>query len=88
MTIKLPPLPEPAWPRDFFGSVPPGAYTADQLRTAQREAALMALEEAALVCDAIASQYLPTSNRGHAAERSAHRIRAIEALMRAELEAS
>lgn len=83
MIIKLPPLPEPhllGFSDDYF--------TADQLRTAQREAALMALEEAALVCDAIASQYLPTSNRGHAAERSAHRIRAIEALMRAELEAS
>ena len=47
MTIKLPPLPEPVkfehdWLGDFVYF-----YTARQLRKTQREAALMALEEAA-----------------------------------------
>lgn len=49
MTIKLPPLPEP----ESYGR---NNYSKEQLRTAQREAALMALEEAAKVCDSMPTQ--------------------------------
>jgi hypothetical protein len=28
---ELPPLPDPHWPRGYFGSVPSGGYTADQM---------------------------------------------------------
>ena len=77
MTIKLPPLPEPVkfehdWLGDFVYF-----YTARQLRKTQREAALMALEEAAKVCSA------EFTIEGGA-------LRCYEAIraMRAELEAS
>lgn len=84
MTIKLPPLPEPAWPRDFFGSVPPGAYTADQLRAAQREAALMALDEAASYCDRRELNHIPNFELGLAAKQ----FRKMAQALRTELEAS
>ncbi len=45
MTIKLPPLPEP-YDTDWSSGEAIRYFTADQLRAAQREAALMALEEA------------------------------------------
>lgn len=48
MTIKLPPLPGPFVVAGEFYPDTPDFYAADQLRTAQREAALMALEEAAM----------------------------------------
>jgi hypothetical protein len=35
---QLPPMPEPHWPRYYQGSVPPGAYTADQMKAYARAA--------------------------------------------------
>jgi len=35
---QLPPMPEPHWPRCYQGSVPPGAYTADQMQAYARAA--------------------------------------------------
>jgi hypothetical protein len=35
---QLPPMPEPHWPRYYQGSVPPGAYTADQMQAYARAA--------------------------------------------------
>ena len=58
MTIKLPPLPGPFVVAGEFYPDTPDFYAADQLRTAQREAALMALEEAAttMIIDVHAQQ--------------------------------
>ena len=77
MTIKLPPLPGPFVVAGEFYPDTPDFYAADQLRTAQRDAALMALEEAAKVCSA------EFTIEGGA-------LRCYEAIraMRAELEAS
>jgi hypothetical protein len=38
MAEALPPLPPPHWPRYYQGSVPPGAYTADQMQAYARAA--------------------------------------------------
>jgi hypothetical protein len=35
---QLPPMPEPHWPRYYQGSVPPGAFTADQMQAYARAA--------------------------------------------------
>ena len=78
MTIKLPPLPEPMQDYPDHGE---DTFTADQLRTAQREAALMALEEAAKLCDLRAVGTL-TPDIQITADQLASMIRAL----RAELE--
>lgn len=35
-TRELPPLPAPHWPREYFGGVPTGAFTADQVQAYAR----------------------------------------------------
>ena len=73
MTIQLPPLPNP----DIVVGL---GHSDDQLRTAQREAALMALEEAANVAKSTASQPSSLWEPGcwaHVSEYIAAQIRAL-----------
>jgi len=42
---QLPPMPEPHWPRYYQGSVPPGAYTADQMKAYARAAIEAAIKK-------------------------------------------
>ena len=79
MTIKLPPLPKARKP-DENGA---GWFTLGQLAEVQREAALMALEEAAKLCDLRAVGTL-TPDIQITADQLASMIRAL----RTELEAS
>jgi len=82
MTIQLPPLPEWAYYDDLGGVVPSDVRVA--LRTAQREAALMALEEAERICTDKMGKRLADGfiREGTTARALAKEIRAL----RAELE--
>ncbi len=54
---SLPPLPEPYWPREYFGGVPSGAYTKDQMHAYAR-AALAAHEAEAKAAPAYVQRTL------------------------------
>jgi hypothetical protein len=50
--IELPPMPEPHWAEHFQGTIPLGAFTADQMRAYARAAVLAERERCASVCEA------------------------------------